>query len=118
MSMRLTGSWAALAQGDLTIQTDVAFQGDFMPIQHSIEGFIQKLSAVMSSIQLASEQVFSGSDQVSSGAQALAQGASAQEAAASAAAELTFGSNMRASAAYRKTICPVLVRRAIEEVQA
>ena len=50
--------------------------------------------------------------------QALAQGASAQEAAASAAAELTFGSNMRASAAYRKTICPVLVRRAIEEVQA
>ncbi len=67
-----------LAQGDLTIQTDVAFQGDFMPIQHSIEGFIQKLSAVMSSIQLASEQVFSGSDQVSSGAQALAQGATEQ----------------------------------------
>ena len=78
MSMRLTGSWAALAQGDLTIQTDVTFQGDFMPIQHSIEGFIQKLSAVMSSIQLASEQVFSGSDQVSSGAQALAQGATEQ----------------------------------------
>ena len=49
-----------------------------MPIQHSIEGFIQKLSAVMSSIQLASEQVFSGSDQVSSGAQALAQGATEQ----------------------------------------
>ncbi|MFQ9918691.1 MAG: hypothetical protein ACLRWQ_22235 [Flavonifractor plautii] len=62
----------------MTIQTDVAFQGDFMPIQHSIEGFIQKLSAVMSSIQLASEQVFSGSDQVSSGAQALAQGATEQ----------------------------------------
>ena len=74
-----------LAQGDLTIQTDVAFQGDFMPIQHSIEGFIQKLSAVMSSIQLASEQVFSGSDQVSSGAQALAQGATEQ---ASSVAEL------------------------------
>lgn len=67
-----------LAQGDLTIQTDVAFQGDFMPIQHSIEGFIEKMSAAMGSIQLASEQVFSGSDQVSSGAQSLAQGATQQ----------------------------------------
>lgn len=50
--------------------------------------------------------------------QALAQGGSAEQAAALAAAELNFGSNMRASAVYRKTVCPVLVRRAIEEVQA
>ena len=50
--------------------------------------------------------------------EALNQGASAQQAADVAAQELTFGSNMRASALYRKTVCPVLVRRAIEEVQA
>lgn len=30
---------------------------------------------------------------------------------------LNFSSNMRASAAYRRKICPVLIRRALEEVQ-
>lgn len=34
-----------------------------------------------------------------------------------AAEELTFGTNMRASAEYRKALCPVLVKRAIMEVQ-
>ena len=31
---------------------------------------------------------------------------------------LNFSSNMRASAEYRRKICPVLIRRALEEVQA
>lgn len=31
---------------------------------------------------------------------------------------LEFSGNMRASAAYRKKICPVLIRRALEEVQS
>ena len=34
-----------------------------------------------------------------------------------AAEELTFGTNMRASAEYRQALCPVLVKRAIMEVQ-
>lgn len=31
---------------------------------------------------------------------------------------LKFSSNMRASADYRRTVCPVLIRRALEEVQS
>jgi len=46
-------------------------------------------------------------------------GAKAIEAAASAAAtELTFSGDMRASSEYRREICPVLVRRALEEAIA
>ncbi len=32
--------------------------------------------------------------------------------------ELTFSSNMRASADYRRKVCPVLIRRALEEVRS
>lgn len=39
-----------------------------------------------------------------------------EEAAHQAAAELTFGSNMRASAEYRRALCQVLVKRGIMEV--
>ncbi|MBS4960039.1 MAG: HAMP domain-containing protein [Clostridiales bacterium] len=67
-----------LAQGDLTVTSDLEFKGDFVPIQQAIFKFIDKLTQLMTSIFQASEQVSSGSEQVSSGSQALAQGATEQ----------------------------------------
>jgi CO/xanthine dehydrogenase FAD-binding subunit len=43
------------------------------------------------------------------------EGAAIAEAARQAAAELSFGKDIRADEEYRKNVCPVLVRRAIEE---
>ncbi|MGI6684085.1 MAG: FAD binding domain-containing protein [Bacillota bacterium] len=41
-----------------------------------------------------------------------------EEAARMAAKELTFGSNIRGSREYREAICPVLIKRAVQEVLA
>lgn len=57
--------------------------------------------------------------QISSAASAaLGRGASPEEAGAAAAAELTFGANLKASAEYRRSTAAVLVKRAAGEVLA
>ena len=67
-----------LAGGDLTHRSEVAFKGDFAPIQTAIRGFADQMGNLISGIRRASETVDSGAEQVSSGAQALAQGATEQ----------------------------------------
>lgn len=67
-----------LEKGDLTVSSSVQFKGDFIPIQHSIFGFVEELNYLMQSITQASEQVSAGSQHVAYGSQALAQGATEQ----------------------------------------
>ena len=67
-----------LEKGDLTVSSNVQFKGDFIPIQHSIFGFVEELNYLMQSIKQASEQVSAGSQHVAYGSQALAQGATEQ----------------------------------------
>lgn len=67
-----------LEKGDLTVTSDVQFKGDFIPIQHSIFGFVEELNYLMQSITQASEQVSAGSQHVAYGSQALAQGVTEQ----------------------------------------
>ena len=67
-----------LEKGDLTVSSNVQFKGDFIPIQHSIFGFVEELNYLMQSITQASEQVSAGSQHVAYGSQALAQGATEQ----------------------------------------
>jgi methyl-accepting chemotaxis protein len=74
----ITQTVQEISQGNMCVQVEGDFKGDFEPIKESISGITSSLSSVLSDINQASEQVSSGSDQVSSGSQALAQGATEQ----------------------------------------
>lgn len=68
----------SLASGDLTVEMDMEYLGEFASIQESGNKIIDALNDTLSQLHQASEQVASGSEQVSSGAQALSQGATEQ----------------------------------------
>ena len=85
-----------LAGGDLTHRSEVAFKGDFAPIQTAIRGFADQMGNLISGIRRASETVDSGAEQVSSGA--LAQGATEQVSSVD-----TLGSSIRDIASQIKS---------------
>ncbi|MEZ3488051.1 MAG: MCP four helix bundle domain-containing protein [Lachnospiraceae bacterium] len=68
----------SLADGDLSVEMDMDYLGEFESIQNSGKKILLSMNDAMSQIHQAAEQVASGSDQVSSGAQALSQGATEQ----------------------------------------
>ena len=68
----------SLAEGDLTVEMDMDYLGEFASIKESGTKIISSLNDTLSQLQQASEQVANGSEQVSSGAQALSQGATEQ----------------------------------------
>lgn len=68
----------SLATGDLTIEMDMDYLGEFEAIKESGNKIIGALNDTLGQLHTASDQVASGSDQVSSGAQALSQGATEQ----------------------------------------
>lgn len=69
---------SAMARGDMTVQVDMDYIGDFSSIKTSIEQISGSLRETLSQIVEASEQVLEGANQVSAGAQSLAQGATEQ----------------------------------------
>lgn len=68
----------SLADGDLTVEMDMDYMGEFASIKESGAKIIHSLNDTLSQLHQASEQVANGSEQVSSGAQALSQGATQQ----------------------------------------
>lgn len=68
----------SLAEGDLTVEMDMDYLGEFASIKESGTKIISSLNDTLSQLHQASEQVANGSEQVSSGAQALSQGATEQ----------------------------------------
>lgn len=68
----------AMADGDLTEETNAEFPGDLGQIKVALIRIIDSFNSTLSQINRASNQVASGSDQVSGGAQALSQGATEQ----------------------------------------
>lgn len=68
----------SLATGDLTVEMDMDYLGEFEAIKESGNKIIGALNDTLGQLHTASDQVASGSDQVSSGAQALSQGATEQ----------------------------------------
>ncbi len=67
-----------LSNGNIDVQIENTYLGDFVELQDSINKIIDSLNMTFADIRAAAEQVASGSDQVSSGAQALSQGATEQ----------------------------------------
>lgn len=68
----------SLATGDLTVEMDMDYLGEFESIKQSGNKIINSLNDTLGQLHQASEQVANGSEQVSSGAQALSQGATEQ----------------------------------------
>ncbi|MBW7573247.1 methyl-accepting chemotaxis protein [Caproiciproducens sp. AGMB10547] len=67
-----------MERGNLDVQTDLEYIGDYAELKNSLTGIIEFLNDTMTQINQAAEQVASGSEQVSGGAQSLAQGATEQ----------------------------------------
>lgn len=68
----------SLAEGNLTVEMDMDYLGEFASIKESGAKIIHSLNDTLSQLHQASDQVANGSEQVSSGAQALSQGATEQ----------------------------------------
>ena len=69
---------STIADGDMTAEVSIDYEGDFAPIKASMQNIPASLNNVLTQISQASEQVASGSNQVASGAQALSQGSTEQ----------------------------------------
>lgn len=70
----------SISKGDLTVETNANYIGEFVSIKNSSDNIIKSLNEVMEDITLTSNQVASGANEVSMGAQSLAQGSSEQAA--------------------------------------
>lgn len=68
----------SLATGDLTVEMDMDYLGEFESIKQSGTKIINSLNDTLGQLHQAADQVANGSEQVSSGAQALSQGATEQ----------------------------------------
>lgn len=75
-----------ISKGDLQIQVDLDYPGDFVVLKQTIEDTVSSLNGTMQTINIAAEQVSTGASQVASGAEALASGSTEQ---ASSVEELT-----------------------------
>ncbi|MGL5973045.1 MAG: methyl-accepting chemotaxis protein [Oscillospiraceae bacterium] len=67
-----------LGEGNLNLETNLEYMGDFSKIKISMDKIIESLNDTITQIKSSSDQVSSGADQVSSGSQSLAQGAAEQ----------------------------------------
>lgn len=67
-----------IANGNMAIDFNRTYHGDFAPISDAIQNIINQMSGVIGNIQEFANMVSTGSDQVSIGAQALSQGATEQ----------------------------------------
>lgn len=70
-----------VADGDLTASSRFPYQGDFIPLQKSIEHIVSSLNDALGRIDTAADEVAADSGQVACGAQVLAQGSMEQAAA-------------------------------------
>ena len=66
------------ADGNLTAQSDIAFRGDFAPIEQSIDGFADNISDVLFKVEESAQAVSESSDQIAAAVQELADGTTSQ----------------------------------------
>jgi methyl-accepting chemotaxis protein len=67
-----------IAEGDLTVRTNVAYPGDFVQIENSLNNILNALNEIMSGVDTSSAEVLNGSNQMAEGSQALADGTTRQ----------------------------------------
>lgn len=67
-----------MASGNMGIQIDMDYVGDFQPIKKAMNQIIDSLNDVLSQLNSAAKEVSNGSAQIANGAQELAQGSTQQ----------------------------------------
>lgn len=70
-----------MANGNFAYKSDIEYTGDFISISQSAAELNLKMKDVIESIQISSDEVYSGSEQISTGASSLAEGTTRQAAA-------------------------------------
>jgi len=76
----ISGKLALMADGDMRIDVDLDYKGDFRAIREAIEHISSRLNKTLAAIDRTAIQLLTGAEQVSDGAQALASGAAEQAA--------------------------------------
>ncbi len=71
-----------MSEGNFGYQSDIEYKGDFVSIGQSAEALREKMKDVIESINISSDEVYSGSEQIANGASVLADGTTRQAAAA------------------------------------
>lgn len=74
----ISASLAELDRGNLKLEMNMDYMGDFAPIKASFQNTISTLNDTFYQLDISAAQVACGSDQVASSAQSLAQGATEQ----------------------------------------
>ncbi|WP_312649141.1 methyl-accepting chemotaxis protein [Aminipila sp.] len=74
----ISDSLLSVSQGDLTIQPQREYLGQFKILKDNMQALLENLSVTLLQINRLADEVATGSDQVSNGAQALSQGATEQ----------------------------------------
>lgn len=74
----ISAALAELDRGNLKLQMNMDYMGDFAPIKSSFQHTVYTLNDTLRKLDISAMQVSSGSDQVASSAQSLAQGATEQ----------------------------------------
>lgn len=70
-----------ISKGDLTVSTNVEYEGDFYNIKKAIDDILFSLNRMIADINSGSSEVYLGSNQIADGSQALADGTTKQAAA-------------------------------------
>ena len=70
-----------ISRGDLTVSTNVEYEGDFLNIKTAIDDILFSLNRMIADINSGSSEVYLGSNQMADGSQALADGATKEAAA-------------------------------------
>ncbi|MDR0468342.1 MAG: methyl-accepting chemotaxis protein [Peptococcaceae bacterium] len=108
-----------IAGGNLNLQVDIDYIGDFSPIKKSLVTILDSLNNTISQINTASQQVSSGTRQISDGAQTLAQGsteqASAVEQLSASIAEIADKTKTNAGSASRAASLADTIRDSAEK---
>lgn len=66
------------AEGNLAAHSDIAFLGDFAPIEQSIDDFAENISGALAKVEESAQSVAESSDQIASAVQELADGTTRQ----------------------------------------
>ena len=69
---------SSMAKGDMAIDINLEYIGDFKPIKESLVQIVQSMNSTLSQLEQAAKEVTNGSEQIAGGAQALAQGSTQQ----------------------------------------
>ena len=76
----ITSALERISNNDITVSTDIDYEGDFAPIKESLDAIVTSLNATFRDIYEVANQVSDGSAQLSFGAQNLSQSSTEQAA--------------------------------------